>query len=44
MEPAKFKYALLTDIQHMAHGYEVDETSLKGHCHPDEQIWSGEIS
>ena len=38
MEPAKFKYALLTDIQHMAHGYEVDETSLKGHYHPDEQI------
>jgi hypothetical protein len=38
MEPAKFKYALLSDIQHMAYGYGVDGTSFKGHCYPNEQI------
>lgn len=38
MEPAKFKYALLSDIQHMAHGYEVDDTSFKGHRYPNERI------
>lgn len=43
LEPAKFKHALSSDIHHMAHGYEVDDTSFKGRHYPSEQIWNGEI-
>lgn len=44
MDPAKFKSALLFDMQHMAHGYEVNDTSFKGHRYPNEQIQNEEIS